>query len=188
VERGCLLVFLAFTGADQEAHRMLRAVAEDAPRPGRLNSLGAWNVAILAAEAASLLGSASIARELYPVVVEALATGTAVRLYDGRLIQTTAGMVAAAAGLREAAEGHFEESMRQAEELPHLIEQPYVRDAYARFLATRSGDGDLERAHVLLQQAVSAYHRIGMRRHLARAQLLLERLSSETERPQVSEQ
>jgi hypothetical protein len=115
------------------------------------------------------------AGQLYPLVVEALETGTPISLFDGSLIQRVAGMVAAAADLQAQAEQHFDTALRQAHELPHLMERAAVRHFYARLLIQREGSGDLERAHVLLEEAIADYGRIGMPRHLEMAEQPLQK-------------
>jgi hypothetical protein len=112
---------------------------------------------------------------MYPLVVEVLATGTLMRTYDAELIERAAGVAAAAAGLQEEAERHFEQALRQALELPHLMERPAVRQFYGRSLIDRGGAGDDDRARMLLEEAVAGYHAIGMPRHEAMAKELLHR-------------
>jgi tetratricopeptide (TPR) repeat protein len=171
---GALCLFSVFDGNPTQALTIFDQVGESLPRPGRVNALGQWNLALFGAEAVGLLMDTDRARHLYPMVVEALTTGTLLRMYDGGLLRRTAGMAAAAAGLPEQAEEHFEEAMRQAHELPHLIERPTVRHFYARFLMHRRGSGDVERARTLLTEAAAGYRSIGMPRHVAMAEELLE--------------
>ena len=153
---------------------MLNEVRDALPTPGRTNAIGQWNLAILAAEALGILCDDEQARALHPLVVEAMATGTVLRQYDGALLARSAGMVAAAAGLAEQAEDHFETALRQAGELPHLMEQPYVRHFYGRFLMKRGGSGDRDRARILLEEAAAGYARIGMPRHVAMTEQVVQ--------------
>jgi DNA-binding NarL/FixJ family response regulator len=85
-------------------------------------------------------------------------------------------MAAAAAGLHEDAEQHFEEAMRQAQELPHLMERPQVRHFYARFLMERGRSGDVTRAGALLEEAAAGYRSIGMPKHLEWVETLRSKL------------
>jgi len=133
---------------------------------------------VLGAEAAGLVGDVERAHRLYPLVLEALGTGTLLRQYDGALIQRAAGMAAAEVGMHDAAQRHFEEALRQAEELPHLMERPQVRHWYGRFLLDRGGSGDRDRARALLEEAVAGYRGIGMPRHEAMAKELLARAAT----------
>jgi hypothetical protein len=173
---GFLIVLLSLAGEREEALTVLNEVRDALPTPGRANAIGQWNLAILAAEALGILCDGDRARALHPLVVEAMATGTVLRQYDGALLARSAGMVAAAAGLAEQAEDHFETALRQAEELPHLMEQPYVRHFYGRFLMKRGGSGDSDRARILLEEAKSGFRTIGMARHQAMAEELLMRM------------
>jgi hypothetical protein len=175
LHHGFLMVCEAFSGDRDGPSAVLDTVREVLPTSGQANTLGQWNLAILAAEAMGVLGDRQWTRRLYPLVVDALTTGTVMRLYDGRLIQTVAGVAASAAGLWEEAEEHFESALRQAEELPHLMERPHVRHFYGRFLLERDRSGDGERARILLEEAVAGYHAIGMPRHEAMARDLLTR-------------
>jgi class 3 adenylate cyclase/tetratricopeptide (TPR) repeat protein len=176
IHHGFLIMVLAFLGRREEAWEILDEVRHALPQPHRTGMLGQWTLALLAAEAAGVLHDAELARRLYPLVVEALQTGTLLRQYDGRLIQTTAAITAAAAGQPDLAEEHFETALRQAEDLPHLMERPHVRHFYGRFLIDRDGRGDLARAGTFLQEAVAGYRAIGMPGHEAMARKLLARL------------
>lgn len=170
------MLLKAFAMQPEGALAILYDVHEMLPTPGRPSSIGPWTLATLAAEAVGLVHDTEAARVLHPLVVEALATGTRMRQYDGRLIETAAGMVAASAGLADEAEEHFEAALHEADELPHLMERPHVRHFFGRFLVERSGGADEERGRVLLQEAVAGYRSIGMPRHEAMAKALLARL------------
>ena len=63
--------------------------------------------------------------------------------------------------------------MRQAHELPVVIEQPEVRRWYARMLIDRDGPGDRAKARELLAEAVAMYRKIGMPKHVEMAEALL---------------
>jgi class 3 adenylate cyclase len=176
LQHGFLCLVLSLLGRGDQARAVLDEVEDALPRPGRTSTIGGWGLVSLGAEGMALLGDAGRARRLYPLVVEALATGTLLRHYDGALMQRTAGMAAAAAGRCDRAEAHFEEALLQAERLPHLMERPQVRHLYARFLARRDGGGDRDRARLLLDEALAEYRRIGMSRHVAMAEALRQSL------------
>ncbi len=63
--------------------------------------------------------------------------------------------------------------MRQAHELPVVIEQPEVRRWYARMLIDRDGPGDRAKARELLAEAVAMYTKIGMPKHVEMAEEML---------------
>jgi DNA-binding SARP family transcriptional activator/tetratricopeptide (TPR) repeat protein len=175
IYHGHLAVLLALWGMREQALAVLDEVRDVLPRPGMPTAAGSWTLAIAAGEVAGLLDEAGWAREVYPLVVEALATGTIMRQYDGALLHRAAGMCAAAANLRDYADAHFRTALIQAEELPHLMERPHVRHFYAGFLVKRAASGDLERAHILLDEAIAGYRGIGMPRHVTMAEQLRQR-------------
>jgi len=90
-----------------------------------------------------------------------------------RLLETLAGIAAAAGGNWAKAEEHFQTALRRSEELPHVIEQPETRRWYARMLLDRSAPGDREHARQLLIEAIEMYRRIGMPKHVEMAEALL---------------
>ena len=79
-------------------------------------------------------------------------------------------MAAAAGGQWEKAEEHYRTALRQAHELPVVIEQPEVRRWYARMLIDRDAPGDREKARELLTEAIAMYRRIGMPKHVEMAE------------------
>ena len=66
--------------------------------------------------------------------------------------------------------------MRQAHELPVVIEQPEVRRWSARMLIDRDGPGDRDKAFRLLTEAIAMYRRIGMPKHMEMAEAMLGEL------------
>jgi DNA-binding SARP family transcriptional activator/tetratricopeptide (TPR) repeat protein len=175
IYHGHLAVLLALWGMREQALAVLDEVRDVLPRPGMPTAAGSWTLAIAAGEVAGLLDEAGWARDVYPLVVEALASGTIMRQYDGALIHRAAGMCAAAADLRDEADAHFRTALLQAKELPHLMERPHVQHFYARFLVEGAATGDLERAHILLDEAIAGYRGIGMPRHVKMAEQLRQR-------------
>src|SRR5207237_1760077 len=143
------------------------------PRPGRPNPLRSWTALFVAVEALVLHGERSQAAKLYPLVLESLKTGTILRNFDSRLIDTIAGIAAAAGADWPRAEAHFQTALRRTEELPHIIEQPEIRRFYARMLLDRNAPGDREKARGLLTEAIEMYGRLGMPKHVEMAEALL---------------
>jgi hypothetical protein len=66
--------------------------------------------------------------------------------------------------------------LRQAHEIPVVIEQPETRRLYAAMLIDRGGPGDRERAGQLLAEASHRYAQIGMPRHRQLAESTLSSL------------
>src|SRR4029077_17742647 len=114
------------------------------------------------------------AAELYPLLLELLATGTAYIWSLARLPEIVAGAAAAGAGDWPAAERHFAVASRQAEAMPHRLEQAEVRRFHAMMLLDRGAPDDRERARALLEEALAAYTRIAMPRHEAMVRSLLD--------------
>ena len=88
-----------------------------------------------AIEGLTVLDEAREAAKLYPIVLEAVDTDLAVHFAYG-LWEKAAGIAAAAGAQWEKAEEHYRMAMRQAQELPHKIEQPEVRRWYTRCSST----------------------------------------------------
>ena len=112
---------------------------------------------------------------LYPLAQEAVATGNLIQPFCSGLVQTTAGIAAAAGQLWEQAKDHFDTALRQAHEIPHVIEQPEVRRWYARMLIERNATGDKEKARMLLTEAIAMYQNLRMPKHIEVAEELLKR-------------
>jgi hypothetical protein len=93
-------------------------------------------------------------------------------------------MAAAAGEQRDKAEEHYQTALRQAHELPVVMEQPEVRRWYARMLIDRDAPGDpstrsgrdWDKARQLLTEAIAMYRRIGMPKHLEMAEAMLGEL------------
>lgn len=186
-QQGWIMVLDAWCGSTEAVHARLDSLEFALPRPGHANLMGSWTLAALGAEAIGLVGGRWAGR-LHDLVREAIATGTVMRQFDGRLLQTAAGMAAAQAGRNEAAEEHFNVALRQVSDLPHRLERPHVLHAYARLLLERGGRANAERAHEHAEVAVRDYASIGMSRHVALARELLSaavNMMSSSVRPQA---
>jgi class 3 adenylate cyclase/tetratricopeptide (TPR) repeat protein len=172
----CLFVCRAYVGDGDSALAMLDDRMSSLPRPGRANTLGTWGMLFAAVEGLAVLGEREKAAKLYPLVLEAFDTGCPTRGPMYGLLQTVAGMAAAAGEHWEKAEEHYQTALRQAHELPIVMEQPEVRRWYARMLIDRDAPGDREKARELLTEAVAMYRRIGMPKHVEMAEALLSQL------------
>ena len=125
-----------------------------------------------AVEALGVIGDREGAAGFYPLVREFIeTTGVMLDVLALRLLERIAGIGAAAGGRLDLAEACFETALRQADELPCVIETAETRRFYAEMLLERNARGDRDRAHSLLDEALLVYRRIGMPRHeqLARA-------------------
>ena len=155
----------AYVG-QEDAVELLEARSASLPRPGQRNSIGAWALSLKTVEAWVLFGRHERAAALYPLVLEALDTGTVIEFQTMELLQKAAGMAAAAGEQWGAARDHYETALGQADELPHQIARPEVRRWYGQMLANSSASGDRDRARVLLGEAGESYERLGMPRHV----------------------
>jgi tetratricopeptide (TPR) repeat protein len=124
-------------------------------------------------EALYLAGEGEQAAALAPLIGQALAMGHEWMALDGRLIQTRAGIAAAAARRWEQAEDHYQAALQVAEALPSRIEQADLRRLYARMLLDRDQPGDRERAQALLAKARAAYRGMRMPRYEALTSTLI---------------
>ena len=80
----------AYTG-DGDVGALLDEKLSLLPQPGGRNSNGAWGLLLKTVEARALLGQRDAAASLYPLVLEALDTGTVTEFQSMELLQTGAG-------------------------------------------------------------------------------------------------
>ncbi len=176
VDWTCLFLSQAYSAHRDTALAMLEQRRDDLPRPGRANTAGAWTMLLGVVEGLAVLGERDEAAKLYPLVLEAIDTGAVARGWTGGLLQTVAGIGAAAGGQWDVAEEHYRTALHQAHELPVVMGQPEVRRWYARMLIDRDGSGDRDKARELLTEAIAMYRRIGMPKHVEMAEALLGEL------------
>ena len=176
-EWAVLLLLECYLGHRDAAMAMLEERAETLlPRAGRLNPVGSWQALFGIVEGLLVLGEREAAAAHYPLIREALETGTIISIDARRLVRTVAGMSAGASGAWQEAEDHFETALAQARDLPFRSEQPEARFWYADALIHRNGPGDRDRARRLLVEAIEAYDDVEMPRHRARSEARLQAL------------
>jgi class 3 adenylate cyclase/tetratricopeptide (TPR) repeat protein len=176
VDWAYLFLAKAYAGDKDATLAMLDERRDKLPRASQANTVGAWTMLFGVVEGLAVFGKRGEAAKLYPLVLEAIDTGAVVRWLCDRLLQTVAGMAAAAGGRWEKAEEHYQIALRQAHELPVVMEQPEVRRWYARMLIERDGPGDREKARHFLTEAIAMYHQIGMPKHEEMAEEMLNGL------------
>jgi tetratricopeptide (TPR) repeat protein len=174
---GTLFRQMAYTGDRGGAFAILHEKHACLPRSGRPNTMGSWWMLALVIEGLFILGEKSEAEQLYPLVRELVNTEAVVLWPIFRFTQTVAGIAAAAASQWQAAEDHFQTASRQAESIPHRLEQAEIRRFHAMMLIDRAAPGDREKAQTLLREALESYQRIGMPRHVDLTQTLLARVA-----------
>ena len=170
-----VVIAKAYAG-DADTLSVLRDHRDELPTQGVRNTTGAWGLLFKAIESFSLLGERDDAAELYPLTVEAIATGTVAEFQTVTLFQTGAGIAAAAGDQWDVAEEHYQIALRQAHDLPRRIDQPEARRWYARMLIDRNGPGDRDKARTLLGEALESYEQLGMPRHVEIAKEYLKLL------------
>jgi tetratricopeptide (TPR) repeat protein len=171
-----LFLSKAYAGEPNAAEEMLDELKAALPQAGQLNGWGAWTSLRCLVEGLVVLRRRDEAATLYPLTLEAMQCGRVAALWDLRLLEALAGIAAAAGGDFIRAEEHFETALRQAHEIPVVIEQPETRRLYAAMLIDRGGPGDRERAGQLLAEASHRYAQIGMPRHRQLAESTLSSL------------
>jgi tetratricopeptide (TPR) repeat protein len=174
---GTLFRQMAYSGDRNGALALLEKHRALLPVSGRINIRGSWWMLALAVEGLFMLGEQAQAGELYPQVRELIDTGAVVGWPIPRYTQTIAGLAAAGAHQWEAAEKHFEAARRQADFFPDRLEQAEILRFHAMMLRDRDNRGDRKRARALLDEALEAYTRIGMPRHIEMTRTLIARVA-----------
>ena len=170
---GTLFLVSAYAGEHDLTRAMFAEKRGELPRSGRVNTWGQWCVLLTMVEGLAVAGERDESANLLPLVLEAIDTGLLFCSSNYRLLQTVAGIAAASGSHWEKAQGHYETALRQAHEIPVVIEQPEVRRWYARMLVDRDAPGDRDKAFRLLTEAIAMYRQIGMPKHLEMAEALL---------------
>ncbi|MHC1559165.1 helix-turn-helix transcriptional regulator [Actinomycetospora sp. C-140] len=163
---------------DRGCRRLLRDAADRFPISGRPASLGSWTSLLATVEGLVIRGHHEHAARHYPAVLRTLAAGNVLRGYDNRLVETVAALAAHAAGDAARADEHFRRAHRQAATIRHRIERPETCRLHAWVLLERGDPADRAVAAELLEDAVAAYHTLGMGRHEELARDLLLRATS----------
>jgi tetratricopeptide (TPR) repeat protein len=171
---GTLFRQMAYAGDRAGALAILDEKRGWLPSSGRPNTGGSWSMLALVIEGLVILGEHSQAAQLYPLARELADTGGVALWQIFRFTHTIAGIAAAAAHEWEAAGDHFQTALRQAESVPHRLEQAEIRRFHAMMLLDRAAPGDRDEAHRLLGEALETYTRIGMPRHIEMARALLD--------------
>ncbi len=135
---GWAMVFLyeCSMGRREPALALLGEHAAGLPMSGRLNPVGSWTALFKVVEGLAVLGESERAAALHPLVVEALATESVVTFDASHLIQTVAGIAAAAGRQWDVAETHYQVAIRLADDMPFISER-----ADARSLARAAAGG-----------------------------------------------
>jgi tetratricopeptide (TPR) repeat protein len=173
----CEFLLTAYLGREERAVQMLDSWRPSLATGDGPATWGAWSSLHAAVEGLFILGRREEAAALYDAVVATRRTGSLfANVYFRRLTQTVAGIAAHAGGRFDRAGVHFEEALRQAAELPMVLEGAEARRFYAGMLAERDAPGDRERARQLLEEALETYRSVGTVRHADLAESMLKAL------------
>jgi tetratricopeptide (TPR) repeat protein len=124
------------------------------PSPGEVISGGELLLLEGSIEALIECGEEARAAGLYPLIRGFLDRNSSLLTFTYGLHQRFAGMAAAAGGDWMRAETHYEKALKQADKLPHRVDQARARYWYARMLKSRAEPGDLDRARALSDRAL----------------------------------
>jgi len=155
----------------ERALAILDAHATALPTLGRPAFIGAWGALYSVLVGLVRLGERARAAALYPHFRELERMGFVGGL--GELTETSAGIAAAAGERWEDAERHFERALCVANDMPHVPQQADIRYWHAWMLLARRAAGDVERARVMLQEAIPMFERSGRKRRKRESEELL---------------
>jgi tetratricopeptide (TPR) repeat protein len=175
-QSGSLLArHLAYLGRADEVMELFESEQTQSklPRLDRVNGIGSWSCMLGFVEAFYLCGLYEQAAALAPLVDGLRQLGRRWIAYDGRLVETRAGLVAVAARRWEEAEREFAIANDIAEKMSNRLELADLHRLHARMLLERGGDGDHARAAEMLEEAMSAYRTSGMPAYAAETERLL---------------
>jgi tetratricopeptide (TPR) repeat protein len=143
---GTLFRQMAYAGDRNAAFAILDEKRGWLPCSGQQNAMGSRFMLALVIEGLVILGEQAQAAQLYPLARELVDTGAVALWPIFRFTQTVVGMAASAAHQWETAEQHFQTALRQAESVPHRLEQAEIRRFHAMMLMDRAAPGDREEA------------------------------------------
>jgi tetratricopeptide (TPR) repeat protein len=164
----------AMAGERETCRALLAAQRDFLPQPGEAAPIGRSMALYAAAQGCAIVGLSGPAGELYPLLaerVDAIPFGGVFEAADAHRI---AGMAAAAAGMWEQAQAHFESASQRSAKFPDTTEVPQVLHWHAKMLLDRGNPDDHERARTMLAEALERYQRYGMPLHVAMVEALLE--------------
>ncbi|HVD81341.1 MAG TPA: AAA family ATPase [Propionibacteriaceae bacterium] len=175
-QSGSLLArHLAYQGRADEVMGLFESAQSQSklPRLDRVNGIGSWSCMLGFVEAFYLCGLYEQAASLAPLVEGLRELGGRWITYDGRLLETRAGLVAAATRRWEEAEREFAIASDIAEQMSNRLELADLRRLHARMLLDRGSNGDYAPAAEMLEEALSAYRTFGIHAYAADAERLL---------------
>jgi class 3 adenylate cyclase/tetratricopeptide (TPR) repeat protein len=169
---------LAYVGRADEVLELFESAQSQSKLPAldRVNGIGSWNYMLGFVEALYLCGLYEQVAALLPRVEKIVTIGRRWITFDGRLVETRAGLAAAAARRWDDVERYFASARELAEQMPNHLELADLGRLHARVLMQRGGLEDRARAAEMLQEALAAYRSFGMSSYATEAERLLEQL------------
>ncbi len=131
----------AYLGLRDRVLELFEGVQPVLPRPGRVNTLGAWNTLLGFTEALYLVGESATTAAQLPLISEALALEPDWLTFDCHLVRTRAAVAAAAAGRVDEADAHLEAAASTARAYGNEAEEAHLLYLKARILAARPDRG-----------------------------------------------
>jgi tetratricopeptide (TPR) repeat protein len=172
-QSGSLLArHLAYQGRTEEVMELFESARSRLPSLEVASGIGSWNGMLGFVEALYLCGLHEEAAALSSLVEGVLELGKRWITIDGRLVETRAGLVAAAARRWETAERYFGMARAAAEQMSNRLELADLGGLHARMLLERGDAGDYAQAAEMLEKAVAAYRDFGMPVYAAEAERL----------------
>jgi class 3 adenylate cyclase/tetratricopeptide (TPR) repeat protein len=153
---------LAYQGRAEDVLELFESTRSTLPSLDRASGVGPWNSMFGFVEALYLCGRREEAAALSPLVEGLLAQGRSWITFDGRLVETRAGIAAAAARRWDEAERYFGMARKVAEQMSNWLELADLHRLHARMLLDRGGAGDDVRAAEMLETALAAYRDLGI--------------------------
>jgi class 3 adenylate cyclase/tetratricopeptide (TPR) repeat protein len=164
---------LAYHGRAEEVMELFESAQSQLPSLDRVNGVGSWSCVLGFVEAFYLCDLHEQAASLAPLVEGVRGLGRRWIAYDGRLVETRAGLVAAATHRWDEAERQFAIARKVAAQMSNRLELADLHRFQARMLLDRESNGDYARAAEMLDEALSAYRTFGMYAYAAEAERLL---------------
>jgi tetratricopeptide (TPR) repeat protein len=171
MEAAVRLLLLAQAG-DPEARARMDELQPRVCVAGQENQIGSWHAGMATLQAAALLGMRDRCAALYDCAVQLARAGTHI-VWDLGLAEKHAAIAAAAGGQWDRAERHFDAATARAEAIGDRLDGAELLRWRAQSRLWRDGPGDRAEAAALAGAARDAYAVIGMRRHVAQAEALL---------------
>ena len=163
---------LAYQGRAEEVLELFESTRSTLPSLDRASGVGSWYSMFGFVEALYLSELYEEAAALSTLVEGVLARGNSWITLDGRLVETRAGIAAAAARRWEEAERYFAIAREVATQMSNRLELADLNRLHARMLLDRGGTGDDARAAEMLETALAAYRDFGIPAYATEAERL----------------